>query len=47
MNRTVRSALLAIDVSLDRIHLESYGGTTDLDETIEGMESIAAVTLDG
>ena len=47
MNRTVRSALLAIDVPPNRIHMESYGGTNELDETIEGIASTASVTLDG
>ena len=47
MNRVVRSALLSLDVPPSRVHMESYGGPADLDDTVEGIASTAEVTLDG
>ncbi len=48
MNKTVASALRAIDVPPERIHAESFGGDTALiDDTVEGVESQTRIKLDG
>ena len=47
MNRVVRATLLSLDVPSSRIHMESYGGPVDVDESIKGIASTAAVSLGG
>ncbi|MEP1199054.1 FAD-binding oxidoreductase [Tateyamaria sp.] len=47
MNRGVKEALISLDVPASRIHMESYGGKTELDTSIEGMAAKANVTLGG
>ena len=47
MNRAVKAALLGMDVPLERIHMESYGGGAERDEGVEGVAARAAVTLGG
>ena len=47
MNKAVKSALMALDVPADRIHMESYGGAAEIDDTVQGMAATAALTLNG
>ncbi len=47
MNNAVKAALMALDVSANRIHMESYGGAVDLDDSVKGIASTATVRLDG
>ena len=47
MNRGVKEALVSLDVPASRIHMESYGGTAELDTSIEGVAAQAEVTLGG
>ena len=47
MNRTVRSALLNLDVPAGRIHSESYGGSVEIDDTVAGVGARARIALDG
>ena len=47
MNRTVVSALTSIDVPTGRIHLESYGASTDVDDTVTGVPAAAEIVLGG
>lgn len=47
MNGDVKSALMAMDVPANRIHMESFGGATALDTTVEGIAAQAQVTLKG
>ncbi len=47
MNRTVISALTSIDVPTRRIHMESYGGSTDVEDTVAGVAAVAEIVLGG
>jgi len=47
MNIAVKTALMSIDVPASRIHMESYGGTAELDTSIEGLAAMAEITLGG
>ena len=47
MNQTVKSALMNLDVPATRIHLESYGGPVDVDDTVSGIAASAQIALDG
>lgn len=47
MNAAVRSALMALDVPAKRIHMESYGGAVDPDDSIPGQAAQAVVRLGG
>ena len=47
MNTSVKDALMSLDVPASRIHMESYGGTTQLDTSVEGLAARAQVTLGG
>ncbi len=47
MNASVRSALMALDVPADRIHMESYGGAVDVDASVKGIAAAARIRLDG
>jgi len=47
MNKAVRNALMSLDVPASRIHMESYGGTADLDTSVEGVASAMELTLGG
>lgn len=47
MNTDVKSALMALDVPANRIHMESFGGTTEQDTSVKGRAATAQVTLNG
>ncbi len=47
MNQTVRDALMGLDVPASRLHMESYGGAIDVDDTIAGVAAEARIRLDG
>lgn len=47
MNETVKDALMSLDVPTSRIHMESYGGATQLDTSVRGLAAQAQVTLGG
>ncbi len=47
MNRSVKAALMGIDVPPERIHMESYGGPAEADDGVEGLAARAEVTLGG
>ena len=47
MNRTVVSALTDMDVPTSRIHMESFGGSTDVDDTVAGVAAAAEISLGG
>lgn len=47
MNKAVKAALMSLDVPADRIHMESYGGVVDLDDSVRGMAATATVKLGG
>ena len=47
MNKAVKSALMSLDVPADRIHMESYGGAVEIDDSIKGQAAIIQVTHDG
>lgn len=47
MNNDVTSALMAMDVPADRIHIESFGGVPPQDNSITGISAIVKVTLNG
>ncbi|SDX72719.1 ring-1,2-phenylacetyl-CoA epoxidase subunit PaaE [Ruegeria halocynthiae] len=47
MNSDVRSALLDLDVPDQRIHMESFGGDTESDMSVSGVEAEARIELNG
>lgn len=47
MNQSVKLALMALDVPATRIHMESYGGMTETDNSVEGMGATAKIILNG
>ena len=47
MNRTVRQALINLDVPTSRIHYESFGGKVELDQSVRGVSAVAQVALNG
>jgi ring-1,2-phenylacetyl-CoA epoxidase subunit PaaE len=47
MNKAVKEALMSLDVPATRIHMESYGGTAEVDDSVTGMAATAQVTLAG
>lgn len=47
MNNAVKAALMSLDVPASRIHMESYGGTSDLDTSVEGIASSMELSLAG
>lgn len=47
MNRTVKEALMSLDVPTSRIHMESYGGVSELDISIEGIAADIEMILGG
>ncbi len=47
MNRTVSDILRGLDVPQTRIHSESYGEATATDNTINGVDAIATISLSG
>ncbi|MEX3007780.1 2Fe-2S iron-sulfur cluster-binding protein [Hoeflea sp. TYP-13] len=47
MNKTVRQALMSLDVPANRIHMESYCNTAEIDDTIKGVAATARITLKG
>ncbi|MFT6091358.1 2Fe-2S iron-sulfur cluster-binding protein [Sulfitobacter sp.] len=47
MNKAVKAALMSMDVPASRIHMESYGGAVDLDDSVKGIAASATVKLGG
>lgn len=47
MNKAVKTALMSLDVPASRIHVENYGGTAELDTSVEGIAATANITLNG
>ncbi|MES0825414.1 ferredoxin--NADP reductase [Ruegeria sp. SCP11] len=47
MNADVRAILLGLDVPDDRIHTESFGGDLESDLSVEGIDAVAQISLDG
>lgn len=47
MNRDVKAALMELDASADRIHMESFGGITESDTSVMGMAAQARIFLNG
>ena len=47
MNAAVKAALMDLDVPVNRIHTEHYGGNIEADISVTGMAAIAEVTLNG
>ncbi|MGI9391567.1 MAG: 2Fe-2S iron-sulfur cluster-binding protein [Boseongicola sp.] len=47
MNKSVKAALMALDVPANRIHMESYGGAVELDDSVKGIAATATVQLGG
>ena len=47
MNKTIKTSLMKLDVPADRIHMESYGGDIDLDESVQGIAAQAQISLSG
>lgn len=47
MNRDVKAALMGLDVPADRIHMESFGGTTESDTSVSGVAARARIVLNG
>lgn len=47
MNNAVKTALMSLDVPTNRIHMESYGGAVDLDDSVNGIAAMATVKLNG
>lgn len=47
MNRTVVAALKDLDVPAGRIHRESYGGATEVDDTVAGVAATVEIVLEG
>jgi ring-1,2-phenylacetyl-CoA epoxidase subunit PaaE len=47
MNKSVKAALMSLDVPANRIHMESYGGAEELDTSVDGVAATAQITLGG
>jgi len=47
MNKDVKAALMSMDVPASRIHMESYGGAVDLDNSIKGIAATATIKMGG
>lgn len=47
MNHDVKAALMELDVPAGRIHMESFGGTTESDTSEPGMAARARIVLNG
>lgn len=47
MNRAVKEALMGLDVPATRIHLESYGGKVDVDDSVTGQAANLELSLNG
>ena len=45
MNKAVKAALMSLDVPAERIHMESYGGSVDVDDSIKGQAATAQIKL--
>jgi len=45
MNGTVKAALMSLDVPANRIHMESYGGDINVDDSVNGLAGLASITL--
>ncbi|WP_282151963.1 2Fe-2S iron-sulfur cluster-binding protein [Ruegeria atlantica] len=47
MNKAVKDALMSLDVPANRIHMESYGGAQETDDSIKGVDAVVDITLNG
>ncbi len=47
MNQDVKLALMNLDVPANRIHMESFGGSTESDTSVAGVAASARVVLNG
>ena len=47
MNGAVKGALMELDVPANRIHMESYGGEVDADDSVKGIAAEALIMLEG
>lgn len=47
MNTAVKQSLMSIDVPQNRIHMESYGGKVEQDDSVSGQAAQITVTLNG
>ncbi|WP_419907667.1 2Fe-2S iron-sulfur cluster-binding protein [Hoeflea sp.] len=47
MNSAIRTGLMDLDVPASRIHMESFGGDLELDDSVSGVASTATVRLNG
>lgn len=45
MNKAVKATLMALDVPGSRIHMESYGGTVETDDSVTGVPAEAQIAL--
>ena len=46
MNSSIKAALVELDVPPNRLHMESYGGAGEIDDTVQGIPASAHVALD-
>ena len=47
MNKAVKDVLMSLDVPATRIHMESYGGAAEVDDSVTGMAATAQIQLGG
>lgn len=47
MNKAVKAALMSLDVPASRIHMESYGGVVETDDSVKGIAATAKITQNG
>lgn len=47
MNSAIKAALMSLDVPASRIHMESYGGPAETDNSVQGVAARAEITLGG
>lgn len=47
MNRAVKETLMGLDVPATRIHMESYGGKADVDDSVKGQSANLELSLNG
>ncbi len=47
MNTAVKTALMSFDVPADRIHMESYGGMVEVDDSVKGRAAKVEIALQG
>ncbi|WP_170415598.1 2Fe-2S iron-sulfur cluster-binding protein [Ruegeria atlantica] len=47
MNKSVKEALMSLDVPASRIHMESYGGAQETDDSVKGVDAVVDISLNG